>query len=104
MRRISVLGATGSIGASTLDLVRRNRDAWRVVALTANGNVPELAALAPVGVMSQRASLRCTSCKICSMKSLYRTSRACAALATIHFCRATTLMITSQAWLQSRWF
>ena len=46
MRTISVLGATGSVGASTLDLVRRNRDQWRVVALTANCNAEELAALA----------------------------------------------------------
>ncbi|WJS97951.1 1-deoxy-D-xylulose-5-phosphate reductoisomerase [Novosphingobium humi] len=46
MRSISVLGATGSIGASTLDLIRRNRAEWRVVALTANGNAQALAALA----------------------------------------------------------
>ncbi len=46
MRTISILGATGSIGASTLDLIHRNRDAWRVVALTANGNAAELARLA----------------------------------------------------------
>jgi 1-deoxy-D-xylulose-5-phosphate reductoisomerase len=46
MRTISVLGETGSVGASTLDLVRRNRDQWRVVALTANCNAAELAALA----------------------------------------------------------
>ena len=46
VRAISILGATGSIGASTLDLVRRERDKWRVVALTANGNVAELAKLA----------------------------------------------------------
>lgn len=46
MRTISVLGATGSVGASTLDLVRRNREAWRVLALTANCNASELAALA----------------------------------------------------------
>ena len=46
MRTISILGATGSVGASTLDLVRRNRDQWRVVALTANCNAAELAALA----------------------------------------------------------
>ena len=46
MRRISILGATGSVGASTLDLIRRNRGDWRVVALTANCNVAELAALA----------------------------------------------------------
>jgi len=45
-RTISILGATGSIGASTLDLVRREREKWRVVALTANGNVAELARLA----------------------------------------------------------
>ncbi len=37
-RSISILGATGSIGASTLDLVRRNREQWRVVALTANAD------------------------------------------------------------------
>jgi len=46
MRSISILGATGSIGASTLDLIRRNRDDWQVVALTANGNAQALAALA----------------------------------------------------------
>ena len=46
MRSITILGATGSIGASTLDLVRRNRSAWRVVALTANCRADELAALA----------------------------------------------------------
>ena len=46
MPTITVLGATGSIGASTLDLVRRNRDAFRVVALTANAQAVELAALA----------------------------------------------------------
>lgn len=45
-RSITVLGATGSIGASTLDLIRRERDKWRVVALTANGNVAQLAKLA----------------------------------------------------------
>jgi 1-deoxy-D-xylulose-5-phosphate reductoisomerase len=45
-RTLSIFGATGSVGLSTLDLVRRNRDAWRVVALTANGNVTDLASLA----------------------------------------------------------
>lgn len=45
-RTISILGATGSVGASTLDLVRRNSDAWRVGALTAHSNVQELAAQA----------------------------------------------------------
>ena len=45
-RTISILGATGSVGEQTLDLVRRNRDDWRVVALTANCQVATLAAAA----------------------------------------------------------
>lgn len=45
-RTITILGATGSIGASTLDLVRRNRDEWQVDALTANCSVDELVVLA----------------------------------------------------------
>ncbi|MGI9406866.1 MAG: 1-deoxy-D-xylulose-5-phosphate reductoisomerase, partial [Hyphomicrobiaceae bacterium] len=45
-KRISILGATGSVGQNTLDLVRRNRDAFDVVALTANGNVNALITLA----------------------------------------------------------
>ena len=46
MRSLTVLGATGSVGASTLDLVRREREQWRIVALTANCQAAELAALA----------------------------------------------------------
>ncbi|MCC6926373.1 1-deoxy-D-xylulose-5-phosphate reductoisomerase [Novosphingobium sp.] len=45
-RSISILGATGSIGASTLDLIRREPGKWRVVALTANCQAAELARLA----------------------------------------------------------
>ncbi|MBA4046513.1 MAG: 1-deoxy-D-xylulose-5-phosphate reductoisomerase, partial [Erythrobacter sp.] len=45
-RSLTLLGATGSIGASTLDLVRRNRDQWQVEALTAQCSAAELAALA----------------------------------------------------------
>jgi 1-deoxy-D-xylulose-5-phosphate reductoisomerase len=45
-RTISILGATGSVGASTLDLIRRERGKWRVVALTANCQAEELARLA----------------------------------------------------------
>lgn len=45
-RSISIFGATGSVGLSTLDLVRQHRSAFRVVALTANGNAEALAALA----------------------------------------------------------
>ena len=41
-RGITVLGATGSVGASTLDLLARNPDHWRVEALTANCDVDRL--------------------------------------------------------------
>ena len=46
MRSLSVLGATGSVGASTLDLIRRQPGAWRIAVLTANCKAAELAALA----------------------------------------------------------
>ena len=44
--RVSVLGATGSVGQSTLDLIGRAPERYRVVALTANGNYSRLAELA----------------------------------------------------------
>ncbi|SLN16881.1 1-deoxy-D-xylulose-5-phosphate reductoisomerase [Pseudooctadecabacter jejudonensis] len=43
MRRITVFGATGSIGQNTLDLVRRAPDAYDVVALTGASNIAQLA-------------------------------------------------------------
>ncbi|MBB3474433.1 1-deoxy-D-xylulose-5-phosphate reductoisomerase [Sphingomonas sp. BK345] len=46
MRTVSILGATGSVGTSTLDLVEREPDRFRVVALTANCDVERLAAAA----------------------------------------------------------
>ena len=45
-RKVSIFGATGSVGQSTLDLIRRDRDAYDVVALTANSDLDSLAALA----------------------------------------------------------
>lgn len=45
-RRLSILGATGSIGASTLDLIGRDSAAYEVVALTAQSNAEKLAHLA----------------------------------------------------------
>ncbi|NIJ16107.1 1-deoxy-D-xylulose-5-phosphate reductoisomerase [Sphingobium vermicomposti] len=46
MRRISIFGATGSVGTSTLDLVRREPESFEVVALTAFSDVDGLAAAA----------------------------------------------------------
>jgi 1-deoxy-D-xylulose-5-phosphate reductoisomerase len=45
-KRVSVLGATGSVGKSTLDLIGRNAALFDVVALTANRDVEALAELA----------------------------------------------------------
>jgi 1-deoxy-D-xylulose-5-phosphate reductoisomerase len=43
IRSVSVLGATGSIGTSTFDLLMRQRDRFRVEAVTAQRNVEALA-------------------------------------------------------------
>ncbi len=45
-RSLTILGATGSIGSSTLDLVRRNPQRYRVEAVTAGSNATALAKLA----------------------------------------------------------
>src|ERR1700754_4211785 len=45
-RSVTLLGATGSIGASTIDLIKRERGRYRVEAVSANTNVASLAALA----------------------------------------------------------
>ncbi|HEX7693038.1 MAG TPA: 1-deoxy-D-xylulose-5-phosphate reductoisomerase, partial [Sphingomonas sp.] len=46
MKTITILGATGSVGTSTLDLIEREPDRFRVRALTANCDVAKLAAAA----------------------------------------------------------
>ncbi len=45
MQSVSILGATGSIGRSTLDVIARHPDRFRVVALSAQTSVERLAAL-----------------------------------------------------------
>ena len=42
-RRVTILGSTGSVGQSTVDLLLRNPDAFEVEALTANRNPDRLA-------------------------------------------------------------
>ncbi|TXJ29159.1 MAG: 1-deoxy-D-xylulose-5-phosphate reductoisomerase [Afipia sp.] len=46
VRTVTVLGATGSIGDSTMDLLRASPERYQIEALTANGNVEGLAKLA----------------------------------------------------------
>jgi 1-deoxy-D-xylulose-5-phosphate reductoisomerase len=44
MQRVTILGATGSIGVSTLDVLARHPEQYAVYALSAHGRVDELAA------------------------------------------------------------
>lgn len=67
MQRLTVLGATGSIGRSTLDVVARSPQRWTIHALTANSDVSALVAacerfqpaVAVLGDASRRDELRC---------------------------------------------
>ncbi|MBR9651853.1 1-deoxy-D-xylulose-5-phosphate reductoisomerase [Thalassovita aquimarina] len=43
MRRVSIFGATGSIGQNTIDLIARDPDAYDVVALSGGRNIVQLA-------------------------------------------------------------
>ena len=62
MRSISILGSTGSVGDSTLKLLRKHRADWRVEALTAHCSAVKLAELArefdaKIAVVSDEACL-----------------------------------------------
>ncbi len=69
MRGLAILGSTGSIGLSTLDVVRRHPDRYRILALSANTDVqgllrqcreyrPQLVAMAdPAGARKLREAL-----------------------------------------------
>ncbi|HFC91967.1 MAG TPA: 1-deoxy-D-xylulose-5-phosphate reductoisomerase [Leucothrix mucor] len=39
---ITILGSTGSIGVSTLDVISRHKDSYEIIALTANSNVEKM--------------------------------------------------------------
>jgi len=43
VKSVSILGATGTIGQNTLDLIRRNNEKFQVIALTGNQNIQLLA-------------------------------------------------------------
>lgn len=61
MKSITILGATGSIGTSTLDLIEREPDRFEVLALTANCDVARLAAAA-IRTRAKRAVVADESC------------------------------------------
>lgn len=60
-KTITVLGATGSVGSSTLDLIERTPDQFEVLALTANCDVDKLAAAA-LRTRAKRAVVADESC------------------------------------------
>lgn len=45
-RQVTILGSTGSVGCQTIDIIRRNKAHYEVIALTARRNVEELTAQA----------------------------------------------------------
>jgi 1-deoxy-D-xylulose-5-phosphate reductoisomerase len=61
VKTVTILGATGSVGTSTLDLVERAPDQFRVIALTANCDVARLAAAA-IRTRAERAVVADETC------------------------------------------
>ena len=43
MRKVSIFGATGSIGQSAIDLIKRDLDKYQIIALTGGRNIAQLA-------------------------------------------------------------
>ena len=76
-RTVTLLGATGSIGTSTIDLLKRERARFRVEAVSANRNAEALAALAELveaGVGRRQAADLVSRLTGTSRNRLYRGS------------------------------
>ncbi|MBL7662904.1 1-deoxy-D-xylulose-5-phosphate reductoisomerase, partial [bacterium] len=62
--KVIILGATGSIGRSTLDVIRRNQDKFTVVGISAHTRTDELLSLArefklrDLAVSNEQAALK----------------------------------------------
>ncbi len=72
LQRLTVLGSTGSIGESTLDVVRRNPDRFRIHALVAGRNVKSLARQIAefrpdVAVVAEESSLEALRAELSSL-------------------------------------
>ena len=61
MKTVTILGATGSVGGSTLDLIERAPEQFEVLALTANRDVDKLAAAA-IRTRARRAVVADADC------------------------------------------
>ena len=56
--KITILGATGSIGKSTLDIVRQQPDHFKIVGLTTNTNIVQFEKLLKVMTLIFRIKLK----------------------------------------------
>ncbi len=61
MKTVTILGATGSVGSSTLDLIEREPERFEILALTANCDVEKLAAAA-IRTRAKRAVVADETC------------------------------------------
>ncbi|WP_277969753.1 1-deoxy-D-xylulose-5-phosphate reductoisomerase [Sphingomonas echinoides] len=77
MKTITILGATGSIGTSTLDLIEREPERFEVLALTANCDVARLAAAA-IRTRAKRAVVADEGCLADLRSALAGTDIECA--------------------------
>ena len=41
-KKIAILGSTGSIGKTTLDIIKKNKNDFKVILLTTNKNIKEI--------------------------------------------------------------
>jgi 1-deoxy-D-xylulose-5-phosphate reductoisomerase len=67
MRRVSIFGATGSIGQNTIDLIKRAPDAYDVVALTGSSNIMQLAADAKA--LGAQIAVTADACKLDDLRA-----------------------------------
>lgn len=65
-RRISVFGATGSIGGNTIDLLKRHRNKFEVLTVSANRNAEKLALVARE--LDAKNAIICDKEKFCDLR------------------------------------
>ena len=76
VKRVTVLGSTGSVGRSTVDLLARAPDRFAVEALTANRDAKALAAQA-VTLKAKRAACASSTRRSTARASWTESVRAC---------------------------
>ena len=64
MKNISILGATGSIGTQTLDVVRKSKEEIKIIGVTANSSVEKMKEIIKefkpkyVGMMDEESAMK----------------------------------------------